>query len=147
MLNQRSFKKPRRNIDRPTHTDTSLRIRVGSYKRKQFTNISVGSVAIALVATAIVFFTSKLQQPIALSSNQIDVCFTPQQSCRPLLLSYVQKAQKSIYVQAYSFTSKPIASALLDAHRRGVKIIVIADKAQRTDRYTQVKVLQQSGIQ
>jgi hypothetical protein len=34
--------------------------------------------------------------------------------------------------QAYSFTSVPIAKALLNAHKRGVKILVRVDKSNRT---------------
>jgi phosphatidylserine/phosphatidylglycerophosphate/cardiolipin synthase-like enzyme len=31
-------------------------------------------------------------------------------------------AKRTILVQAYSFTSAPIAKALLDAHQRGVRV-------------------------
>jgi len=41
-------------------------------------------------------------------------------------------AKESVLVQAYSFTSAPIAKALLEAHKRGVKVQVILDKSQRT---------------
>ena len=34
-------------------------------------------------------------------------------------------------VQAYSFTSAPIAKALLDAHKRGVKISAVLDKSNQ----------------
>ena len=39
-------------------------------------------------------------------------------------------------MQAYTFTSTPIAKALVDAHKRGVKIEVILDKSQRTEKYS-----------
>ncbi len=39
-------------------------------------------------------------------------------------------------VQAYSFTSAPIAKALLDAHKRGVSVQVILDKSQKTQKYS-----------
>ena len=41
-------------------------------------------------------------------------------------------AKRTILVQAYSFTSAPIAKALLDAHKRGVQVQVILDKSQRS---------------
>jgi phosphatidylserine/phosphatidylglycerophosphate/cardiolipin synthase-like enzyme len=41
-----------------------------------------------------------------------------------------------LWPQAYSFTSYRIAKALLDAHKRGVKVEVILDKSQRTDQYS-----------
>jgi phosphatidylserine/phosphatidylglycerophosphate/cardiolipin synthase-like enzyme len=40
------------------------------------------------------------------------------------------QAQKTVYVQAYSFTTAPIAQALVDAHKRGVDVQVILDKSQ-----------------
>jgi hypothetical protein len=38
--------------------------------------------------------------------------------------------------QAHSFTSEPIAKALVDAHRRGLKVRVILDRSQRTEKYS-----------
>ena len=37
-------------------------------------------------------------------------------------------------IQAYSFSSAPIAKAFVDASRRGVKVNVILDKSQQTER-------------
>jgi phosphatidylserine/phosphatidylglycerophosphate/cardiolipin synthase-like enzyme len=41
-------------------------------------------------------------------------------------------AQKRVLVQAYGFTSAPIAKALTDAHKRGVKILAVLDKSNET---------------
>ncbi len=49
-------------------------------------------------------------------------------------------------VQAYSFTSTPIAEALLEAHKRGVKVEVILDKSQRRANYTSATFLANSRI-
>jgi phosphatidylserine/phosphatidylglycerophosphate/cardiolipin synthase-like enzyme len=51
-----------------------------------------------------------------------------------------------VLVQAYSFTSKPIAEALVRAHQRGVKISVILDKSQRTEKYTEADFIANYGI-
>lgn len=57
-------------------------------------------------------------------------CFTPAQRCLPLILKEIDKAQKTIKAQAYSFTSKEITQTLIRApHLKGVKVIVIADKS------------------
>jgi phosphatidylserine/phosphatidylglycerophosphate/cardiolipin synthase-like enzyme len=58
----------------------------------------------------------------------------------------LNKAKSTILVQAYSFTSAPIAKALLNAHKRGVKVEVILDKSQRTDRYSSATFFYNSGI-
>jgi len=49
-------------------------------------------------------------------------------------------------VQAYSFTSAPIAKALLDAHKRGVKVQVILDKSQRTEKYSSADFVANEGM-
>jgi phosphatidylserine/phosphatidylglycerophosphate/cardiolipin synthase-like enzyme len=55
-------------------------------------------------------------------------------------------AKTTILVQAYSFTSTPIAKALVSAHNRGVKVEVILDKSQRTEKYSSADFLQHAGI-
>ncbi len=49
-------------------------------------------------------------------------------------------------VQAYSFTSVPITKALLNAHKRGVKVEVILDKSQRTEQYSSATFFFNAGI-
>jgi phosphatidylserine/phosphatidylglycerophosphate/cardiolipin synthase-like enzyme len=55
-------------------------------------------------------------------------------------------AKRSIRAQAYSFTSAPIAKALLDAHKRGVQVQVILDKSQRSDKYSSADFLANQGV-
>ena len=52
----------------------------------------------------------------------------------------------SIFVQAYSFTSAPIAKALVDAKKRGVRVQVILDPSNRTDKYSGADFLANAGI-
>lgn len=49
-------------------------------------------------------------------------------------------------VQAYSFTSAPIAKAVVDAHKRGVQVKVILDKSQRTEKYSSADFVAYAGI-
>jgi phosphatidylserine/phosphatidylglycerophosphate/cardiolipin synthase-like enzyme len=59
----------------------------------------------------------------------------------------INAAQKSIYVQAYSFTSTPIMRALNAAHERGVDVKVILDKSQvRARKYTSAKYFKNHDI-
>jgi phosphatidylserine/phosphatidylglycerophosphate/cardiolipin synthase-like enzyme len=48
----------------------------------------------------------------------------------------LDKAKRSILVQAYSFTSAPTAKALVAAHERGLKVEIILDKSNLTAQYT-----------
>src|SRR5947207_12873186 len=58
----------------------------------------------------------------------------------------LSKAKSTVLLQAYSFTSAPIAKALTDAHRRGVKIQVILDRSNQTDKYSAATFTQNYGI-
>ena len=59
-----------------------------------------------------------------------DVCFSPAGNCADLILSEISRAKRSIHVQAYSFTSRDIAEALVVAKNRGVSVEVILDRGQ-----------------
>ena len=59
-----------------------------------------------------------------------DVCFSPAGNCADVILSEISRAKRSIHVQAYSFTSREIAEALVAAKNRGVSVEVILDRSQ-----------------
>jgi phosphatidylserine/phosphatidylglycerophosphate/cardiolipin synthase-like enzyme len=58
----------------------------------------------------------------------------------------LNQAKSNVLVQAYSFTSAPIAKALVVAHRRGVKVQVILDKSQQSQRYSSADFVRNAGI-
>lgn len=74
------------------------------------------------------------------------VYFSPQGGCTEAIEAELTGARSNIHVQAYSFTSEPIAKALLEAHKRGVVIKVILDKSQRTANYSSADFLAHAGI-
>jgi len=74
------------------------------------------------------------------------VYFSPKGGCTDAIIKELDNAKISILVQAYSFTSAPIAKALLIALKRGVKVEVILDKSQRTEKYSSADFLVNSGI-
>jgi hypothetical protein len=45
------------------------------------------------------------------------------------LTNRVNTAKTQVLMQAYGFTSVPIAKALVEAHKRGVKILAVLDKS------------------
>ncbi|ALA23606.1 phospholipase D-like domain-containing protein [Piscirickettsia salmonis] len=57
------------------------------------------------------------------------VCFTPGGQCTSLIVKAINKAKTSICVQAYLFTSWPIANALIKAQQREVKVELLLDIA------------------
>lgn len=100
--------------------------------------------ALAVVALCLVARQAQTQAPRG--SSPIDVYFSPRGGCTDAVVKELQAAERSVLVQAYSFTSVPIAKALLEAHKRGVNVQVILDKSQRTEKYSSATFLQNSGI-
>jgi phosphatidylserine/phosphatidylglycerophosphate/cardiolipin synthase-like enzyme len=79
--------------------------------------------------------------------NSAQVCFTPGADCTGLIVEKIGGARSEILVQAYSFTSQPIAQALVKASKRGVSVIVILDKSNKVDRgYSAASFLANSGV-
>ena len=74
------------------------------------------------------------------------VYFSPHGGCTDAIVKELNKAKSTVLVQAYSFTSAPIAKALLNAHKRGVKVEVILDKSQKTQKYSSATFLYNQGI-
>ncbi len=81
------------------------------------------------------------------TSVPISVYFSPKGGCTEAVVNVLQGAKKLIRVQAYSFTSAPIAKALVDAHKRGVQVQVILDKSQRSEKYTSASFVSRAGIE
>jgi phosphatidylserine/phosphatidylglycerophosphate/cardiolipin synthase-like enzyme len=70
----------------------------------------------------------------------ITAAFTPGQAL-PLVLDTIRGARSSILVAAYSFTSRPVATALRDAARRGVKVFVLVDANEASKGYSAARFL------
>jgi len=83
---------------------------------------------------------------LVLKDSPAKVFFSPKGGCQDAVVAAIGKTKKSILVQAYSFTSAPIAAALKKAHNQGVNVRVILDKSQRTERYSGLTFLQHAGI-
>jgi len=74
------------------------------------------------------------------------VYFSPDGGATQAIVREIDRATLDVRVQAYSFTSAPIAKALVDAHKRGVSVEVILDRSQRTEKYSGATFLANSRI-
>ena len=79
-------------------------------------------------------------------AGSIRVYFSPNGGCTDAILSQINQAKTEILLQAYSFTSQPIARALIRAQERGVKISALLDKSNRTQQYSAATFLKNVGI-
>lgn len=84
--------------------------------------------------------------PFPAAGSDITVHFSPDGGCTETIIHEISRARHSILVQAYSFTSAPIAKALTEAHKRGVKIEAVLDKSNRTQKYSAADFLAHAGI-
>lgn len=98
-----------------------------------------------LIILCVAIGTSYASTPINQGAS-FDIGFSPDQGSLPLVLKGINSAHKSIHVAAYSFTSKPIAEALLNASKRGVDVKVVADQKSNSGKYSATTYLANSGV-
>ena len=84
--------------------------------------------------------------PQASIPQGVQVYFSPKGGATDAAVNALGHATNAVLVQAYSFTSAPIAKALVEAHRRGIKVQVILDHSQRTEKYSEADFLKNSGV-
>jgi phosphatidylserine/phosphatidylglycerophosphate/cardiolipin synthase-like enzyme len=102
----------------------------------------------AILLTVISFIINPLCQAadITLNNTPTQVYFSPRGGCTQAIIKEIDNAKSEILIQAYSFTSAPIAKALTDAFKRGIKVQAILDKSQRSEKYTSATFLFNAGI-
>ena len=83
---------------------------------------------------------------ITLNNTPTQVYFSPNGGCTDAIVKEIGKAKSEILVQAYSFTSKEIAKALVDAHKRGVHTEIILDKSNKSQKYSAADFTFNMGI-
>ena len=81
------------------------------------------------------------------ATGTVDVLFTPWDDAEGAIVRSLGDARQSIHVQAFLLTSRSIARALQEAHMRGVKVEVLADREMlRKGENSQLPVLAAAGI-
>jgi len=75
-----------------------------------------------------------------------EVYFAPDGGCTQAIVKELHNAQQTVRVQAYSFTSTPIAKALVAAKQRDVRVEAILDKSNDTEKYSAATFLLHADI-
>ena len=83
---------------------------------------------------------------VTLSNTPAQVYFSPKGGCTDAIVKEIGKAKSEILVQAYSFTSKEIAKALVDASKRGIHTEIILDKSNKSQKYSAADFTFNMGI-
>jgi phosphatidylserine/phosphatidylglycerophosphate/cardiolipin synthase-like enzyme len=76
----------------------------------------------------------------------VEVYFSPNGGATDAIVREITNAKREILVQAYSFTSAPIAEALVTARKRGLKVEAILDKSNLKEGYSSITFLENSSI-
>jgi len=84
--------------------------------------------------------------PPVVESNGVSIYFSPRGGCTEAIVGHIKSAKESVRVMAYSFTSAPIAEAILAAKLRGVVVDVVLDKSQATQQYSAATFLHNQGV-
>jgi phosphatidylserine/phosphatidylglycerophosphate/cardiolipin synthase-like enzyme len=76
----------------------------------------------------------------------VAVYHSPKGGCTDAVVREINHARREILVQAYSFTSKPIADALVKAKARGVRVEIILDRSNEHETYTELGEFMEKGL-
>lgn len=74
------------------------------------------------------------------------VLFTPDQDIKKAIIGLMDAEKESIAAAVYMFTEKDIAHAMVNAHKRGVKVELITDPSCALSPYCKAAVLSKHGI-
>lgn len=96
--------------------------------------------------TVVAFVLALSASTFAVNCPDIRVYFSPKGGCTDEIVKELKQAQKTVLMQAYSFTSKDIAEALVAAKKRGVDVQAILDKSVRKQGYTEADFLLHAGV-
>ncbi len=82
-------------------------------------------------------------------ARDIEVYFTPSYKTLDRIVDLINMSTKNIDIAMYTFTSRPLAHALIIAQKRGVKIRVVLDRSSNNpqdNQYTKYTYLKNNGI-
>ena len=87
-----------------------------------------------------------LCMPVCAARADVAVCFEPGGPCEEQIVAAISAAKSQIRMQAYSFTARPIAAALIDAKTRGVDVQILLDRSNEIQRNSQGRAMVGAGI-
>ena len=72
--------------------------------------------------------------------------FSPKGGCTAALVNELASARREVLVQAYSFSSPEIANALIAAAKRRVRVVILLDRSNEAESYSQLSDLEKHGL-
>ncbi|MBI1913536.1 MAG: phospholipase D family protein [Planctomycetes bacterium] len=74
------------------------------------------------------------------------VHFSPKGGCTDVVVAELKRARHEVLVLAYSFTSQPIAQALVDAKLRGARVEIVLDHSNENETHTDLPFFLAQGL-
>ncbi len=96
-------------------------------------------------AYTLLFFARALHRRLA-TPPSVSVHFSPKGGCTEAVVREIQGARREVLVLAYSFTSKPISQALVDAKLRGVHVEIVLDHSNEKEEYSDLHFFLEQGL-
>ena len=102
--------------------------------------------ALLMTCGALAWHPEAIAAPLP-ARGTVEVLFTPWDDAEGALLAAMAKARHTIHVQAFVFTSRNLARALEEAHRRGVRVEMLVDLEQtRRNERSLIHEIHDAGI-
>jgi phosphatidylserine/phosphatidylglycerophosphate/cardiolipin synthase-like enzyme len=73
--------------------------------------------------------------------------FSPKGGCTAAIITELATARSEILVQAYSFSCRDVADALISAVKRRVHVVVLLDRSNEQETYSELGDLKQHGVE
>ena len=73
--------------------------------------------------------------------------FSPNGGCQAAIVAEIGRARSEILVQAYSFSCPDIAQALIQAAARRVRVVVLLDRSNEAESYSELGDLEKHGLE
>lgn len=96
------------------------------------------------------FFNQDFSKRFASSSRhnteKTQVFFSPEDNIKNLLLSYLRKDNKKIFMSIFTLTCPDVTQALISAYKNNTEVEIVTDHSQFETKYSKCKLLSEAGI-
>jgi phosphatidylserine/phosphatidylglycerophosphate/cardiolipin synthase-like enzyme len=79
--------------------------------------------------------------------TSIQAHFSPKGGCTAAIVAELTQARSEVLVMAYSFSCADIANALIAAAGRGVRVVVLLDRSNEAETYSELGDLEKHGME
>ena len=102
-------------------------------------------VLLIVPALLLLGFYAGRREPVRYVVTGGEAYFAPGVQCENRIVEEITKAQ-DIDIAIYSLTSPRISNALIDSHKRGADIRIVADRGMTGNKHSQIDELDDAGI-